>query len=470
VSNADTELLLQPVTELSRRIAAKKLSPVELAEATLRQVKRLQPVLNAYAEPFDEFLASAKAAEKEISAGRSKGPLHGIPVGLKDLVHVAGKRTRGGSVVLDGPPAKRDATITTKLKSAGALITGKLNMVEFAFGFAGVNPHTGDVKNPWNTERITAGSSSGSGAAVASGMVAMAIGSDTGGSIRMPAAACGISGHKPTYGVVSRDGLLDLCWSQDTVGPMARTAADCALMMNALAGPYDPLGLHSSPDFTSRLDAGLKGLRIGVPIEFFFDDVDPEIAAAVREAIRLMGRNGAKVREVSMPWVKDGRAVNVGVLLPEAAAVHREVMERRASEISPAVRVRLEAGLKVMAVDYIHAQRARAKFAHQMAEAMWDIDLLVTPSVPIATPTRAECTPAPGESTAPGGGRFPTFTGVFNATGQPSLSVNCGFTKDGMPIGLMISGRPFKDDVVLGAGHAYQQLTDWHCRTPKVCE
>jgi aspartyl-tRNA(Asn)/glutamyl-tRNA(Gln) amidotransferase subunit A len=471
VSNADTELLLQPVMELSRRIAAKKLSPVELAEATLRQVKRLQPVLNAYAEPFDEFLASAKAAEKDISAGRSKGPLHGIPVGLKDLVHVAGKRTKGGSVVLDGPPAKRDATITTKLKAAGALITGKLNMVEFAFGFAGVNPHTGDVKNPWNTERITAGSSSGSGAAVATGMAAMAIGSDTGGSIRMPAAACGITGHKPTYGLVSRHGVLDLCWSQDTVGPMCRTAADCALMMNALAGHdrLDPASARRQlPDFTSRFDSGLKGLRIGVPKGFFFDDIDSQIEAAVREAVSLMGRNEAKVREVSMPWVRDGRAVNVGVLLPEAATVHREVMEKRAKEISPAVRVRLEAGLKVSAVDYIHAQRARAKFSHQMAEAMRDVDLVVTPSVPIATPTRAECTPAPGESTAPGGGRFPTFTGVFNATGQPSLSVNCGFTKDGLPIGLMISGRPFEDAVVLGAGHAYQQLTDWHGRTPKV--
>jgi aspartyl-tRNA(Asn)/glutamyl-tRNA(Gln) amidotransferase subunit A len=470
---SDTELLLQPVTELSRRIAAKKVSPVELAEATLRQAKALQPELNAYQDLYaDELMAAAAQAEADIAKGRSKGPLHGIPVGLKDLVDVAGKPTLGGSVVLPKTPARRDATVAARLKAAGALITGKLNMVEFAFGFAGVNPHTGDVKNPWDEARITGGSSSGSGAAVATGMAAMAIGSDTGGSIRMPAAACGISGHKPTYGLVSREGVLDLSWSQDTVGPMCRAAADCALMMNAIAGhdPADPASSRRQvADFTAELDRGLKGLRIGVPKEFFFDDVDPEIVAAVREAVKLLGANGAKVSEVSMPWVRDGRAVNAGVLLPEAAAVHRGNMERHADRISPAVRVRLEAGLKVAAVDYIHAQRARSKFAHQMAAAMREIDLIVTPSVPVKTPTRAECTPAPGEGNAPGGGRFPTFTGVFNATGQPSLSVNCGFTRDGMPIGLMISGRPYEDAVVLGAGHAYQQITDWHGRTPPVC-
>lgn len=470
---SDTDLLLKPVSELSRLIASKEISPVDLAEATVRQIESLQPELNAYLDPFtEEFLASAKQAEADFSSGNSKGPLHGIPVGLKDLVDFAGKPTTGGGISLPDTPASRDATITRNLKDAGALITGKLNLVEFAFGFAGVNPHTGDVKNPWNPERIPGGSSSGSGAAVATGMAGMAIGSDTGGSIRMPAAACGISGHKPTYGLVSRAGVLDLCWSQDHVGPMCRTATDCALMMNALAG-YDPLDPASSPrqvaDFTSELDRSLKGLRIGVPKEFFFEDIDPEIESAVREAIKLLGDNGAKVSEVSMPWVKDGRAINVGVLMAEAATVHRDLMETSPEKISPAVRVRLEAGMKVPATDYIHAQRARAKFGHQMAEAMQEIDLIVTPTVPIRTPTRAECTPAPGEGNAPGGGGFPLFTGVFDATGQPSLSVNCGFTSDGMPIGLMISGRPYEDAITLGAGAAYQRLTDWHERTPTVC-
>ena len=469
----DHELLLKPVAELARLISSHELSPVELAAATLRQIERTQPVLNSYLERFtSEFTDSALQAEKEISAGQYKGPMHGIPVGLKDLIDAKGHVTTGGSVALKTAAADADATVTRKLREAGALITGKLNMVEFAFGFSSVNPHTGNIKNPWNTERVAAGSSSGSAAAVAVGAAAMALGSDTGGSVRMPAAACGITGLKPTYGVVSRTGVLDLSWSSDHVGPMCRTAIDCAFMMNAIAGfdPSDPASSsRTMPDFTLELDRGLAGVRIGLPADYFFDDVDPEISAAVMEAINVLQSAGAVIVQIAMPWVRLGRAVDVAILMPEAAAVHQALLAERGDLYSPAVRHRLQAGLDITAVDYIHAQRARAKFGYQMAEAMRDIDVLITPTVPIQTPTIAETTPPDGSPFSPSGGEFPNFTGVFNATGQPSLSLNCGFTSDGMPIGMMISGKSFFDAQVLGVAHAFQRITDWAGRTPTVC-
>lgn len=285
----------------------------------------------------------------------------------------------------------------------------------------------------------------------------------------MPASACGITGLKPTYGLVSRHGVMDLSWSSDHVGPMCRTAADCALMMNVIAGNdrLDPASsTRSIPDYTTELGRSLSGLRVGVPDDYFFDDVDPEIEKAVRSAIELLGSAGADVTGVSMPWADIGRAVNVAVLLPEAAAVHRVRLAERGDKYSPAVRHRLAAGLEISAVDYIHAQQVRSMFGDRMAKAMRDIDVLITPTVPIQTPTIAETTPAPGKPFATAGGEFPNFTGVFDATGQPSLSLNCGFTSDGMPIGMMISGKAYDDAMVLGVGDAYQRLTDWHCRPP----
>lgn len=471
---SSSDLLLKPVTELSGMVASRELSPVDLASATFKQIEATQPLLNAYLDVYaDELNTAAKSAEAEIGKGNYRGPLHGIPVGLKDLIDIAGKPTTGGSAAVDPVPVPQDATVTRRLRDAGALLTGKLNLVEFAFGFSSVNPHTGDVHNPWNLERVAAGSSSGSAAAVASGAAAMALGTDTGGSVRMPAAACGITGHKPTYGLVSRHGVMDLSWSSDHVGPMCRTAADCALMMNVIAGhdPSDPASSRRSlPDFTSQLGRSLKGLKIGIPQDYFFDGIAPEIESAVRLAIDVMKAEGAEVKEVPMPWVQVGRAVNVAVLLPEAAAVHRSRLAERGDQYSPAVRHRLKAGLEIPAVDYIHAQQARAMFGDMMAKAVQDIDVLITPTVPITTPTIAETTPPEGSPTAVAGGDFPNFTGVFNATGQPSLSLNCGFTGDGMPIGMMISGKSYDDALVLGVADAYQRITDWHCRKPAAIQ
>ena len=468
----EIDLSYASIEELAPRIRSGELSPVELTQASLDRIERLEPQLNAFLEVFTEgALAQAREAEAEIRSGSYKGPLHGITIALKDLIDVEGTVTTGGSTVLKDNMATSDATVTRLLKEAGSIIIGKAALVEFAMGATGVNPHYGPSHNPWNIDRICCGSSMGSAAAVAGGLSVGALGSDTGGSIRMPAAVTGIAGLKPTYGRISRAGVLDLSWSCDHVGPMTRTVADCAHMMNVLAG-YDPADPASSqqpvPDFTSELERGFKGLRVGVPKEFFFDDVDPEIEAAVRAGIDLMEREGASVEEVSMPWVALGRTINSGLLVAEAAAVHRSVIQTRAAELSPAIRARLESAIIVPAVDYIDTQRARRKFIEQMDDAMSDLDVLITPSVPIQTPTIAECTPPPGSADAPGGGALTQFTGVFDTTGQPSLSMNCGFTKDGMPIGMMINGRAFDEVSVLRAGAAFERAAGLLERRPPI--
>ena len=460
------------ITQIAPKIERGELSPVELVEASLSRISQHDSGphgLNAFLGVWsDQAIADARAAEKAISSGGYLGPLHGIPVGLKDLIDVAGRETTGGSKVLAGNIAKSDSRVAKKLRAAGAILIGKLNLVEFAIGTTGLNPTTGDVKNPWDRTHITAGSSSGSAAAVASGMIPAALGTDTGGSVRMPASLCGISGLKPTYGRVSRSGVLDLSWSMDHIGPMTRTTADCALMMNVLAGhdASDPASSHEPvPDFTSGFTEGLESLKIGVPTDYFFSDsVDSEVLALVRTAIDLMSRNGAEIVELPMPWAEKGRAINLGVIICEVVAVHEKIISEHADLYTPAVRSRIQSGFNVSAIDYIRAQRARQWFNHHMAESMHQVDVLITPTVPIQTPTIADCTPSPGN---PGGGlELPLFTGVFDVTGQPSHSVPCGFSTGGMPIGMMITGHPFDEVTVLRVGSAYETLTDWHQRPP----
>ena len=466
------DIAFASIHELAPKIRDGSVSPVELTEIALERVAELNDVLNAFIDVWhEESLDVARKAEREIGRGDHRGPLHGIPIGLKDLVDVAGKVTTGGSRVLKNNVASSNATITDRFNDAGAITIGKTHLVEFAFGPTGVNPHMGDVHNPWDLSRITGGSSSGSGAAVSAGIVYGAIGSDTGGSIRMPASLCGIAGLKPTYGRVPRTGVLDLSWSSDHVGPMTRRTADCAYMLNAIAG-HDPLDNASArvpvPDFAADLDKGLDGIRVGVPEHYFFDAdiVDAEVVSSVNAAIELLGRNGAEVVSVPMPWVGDGRAINQAIVLPEAVAVHEKLLAEHADGYTPAVRSRIQAGLAIPAIDYIRAQRARQMFAEKMAHATKHVDVIATPSVPPRTPTIAECTPGPGEVMAEKGADIPLFTSIADVTGQPSLSVVCGFDSGGMPIGLMITGDAFDETTVLRVGHAYEELAGWHNRRP----
>ena len=470
------DLAFASIHDLAPKIQSGEVSPVELTEIALERTEKLNPELIAFIDLWhDESLEAARQAENQIANGEYRGPMHGIPIGLKDLVDVAGKPTTGGSKVLQSNIAESNATVTDRLNQAGAISIGKTNLVEFAFGSAGVNPYTGDARNPWDTDKITAGSSSGSGAAVAAGMVYGALGSDTGGSIRMPASLCGIAGLKPTYGRVPRTGVLDLCWSCDHVGPMTRRTVDSAYMLNAIAG-HDPRDIASAkqpvPDFAADIDKGLDGLRIGIPEHYFFDPdiVDPEVISSVNDAIELLAKNGAEVVPIPMEWVSQGRSINVIITLAEAVAVHEEMLAEHADDYTPAVRSRIQSALGMPAVDYVRAQRARRAFSVAMAEATKDVDALVTPTVPVLTHTIAECTPPPGEVVAEKGAEIPLFTSIFDVTGEPSLSVLCGYDSSDMPIGLMITGHAFDEQMVVRIGHAYEELAGWHTRRPPIRE
>ncbi len=474
MSDRREDLAFASIHDLAPKIKDGSVSPVELTEIALERIASLESKLNSFLDVWhDESLAAAAQAEREIGEGDYKGPMHGIPIGLKDLVDVEGKATTAGSKVLQSNIATSNATVTERLNRAGAITVGKTNLVEFALGSAGVNPYTGDAHNPWDTDKITGGSSSGSGAAVAGGLVYGALGSDTGGSIRMPASLCGLAGLKPTYGRVPRTGVLDLSWSKDHVGPMTRRTADCAHMLNVIAG-HDPRDIASSnrpvPDYAADLDKGLDGLRIGIPQHFFFDPdiVDPEVLSSVNDAIELLANNGAEIVPIQMPWVSQGRAINVIISVAEGLAVHEKLLPEHADDYTPAVRTRMLTALSVSAVDYIRAQRARQAFSVQMAEATKNVDVLATPSIPVLAHTIAECTVPPGEALAEKGHEIPLFTSIFDVTGEPSHSVLCGFDSSDMPIGLMISGHAFDESTVLRVGHAYEELAGWHNRRPPI--
>ena len=474
MSDEHADLAFASIHELAPKIKNGSVSPVELTQIALDRIAQLDSKLSSFLDVWqDESLASAAKAQQDIANGDYIGPMHGIPIGLKDLIDVEGKTTTAGSKVLQSNVATSNATVTDRLNRAGAITVGKTNLVEFALGSAGVNPYTGDARNPWDTDKITGGSSSGSGAAVAGGLVYGALGSDTGGSIRMPASLCGLAGLKPTYGRVPRTGVLDLSWSKDHVGPMTRRTADCAHMLNVIAG-HDPRDIASStqhvPDFTADLDKGLDGLRIGIPEHYFFDPeiVDPEVLSSVNAAIELLAKNGAEIVPIPMEWVAQGRAINVIISVAEALAVHETLIAQHADDYTPAVRTRILTALNLSAVDYIRAQRARQAFSVQMADATKHVNVLATPSIPVLAHTIAECTVPSGEALAEKSHDIPLFTSIFDVTGEPSLSVLCGFDSTNMPIGLMISGHAFDESTVLRVGHAYEELTTWHHQRPPL--
>jgi aspartyl-tRNA(Asn)/glutamyl-tRNA(Gln) amidotransferase subunit A len=469
-----TDLVWTSMTELARLIAARAVSPVEVVRAHLDRIAALDGTLKSYITVTgDAALAAARAAEAAVVAGEARGPLHGVPIGLKDLYCTAGVRTTGGSRLLaDWVPAE-DATVVTRLAGAGGIVLGKLNMHEFAYGPEGLNPHYGTPWNPWDarTHRVCGGSSSGSGAAVAAGLCPGALGSDTGGSIRIPASLCGISGIKPTYGRVSRAGVLPLAWSLDHVGPMCRSAADCALMLGAMAG-YDPRDPSTSvlpvPDYAAALTGSVKGLRVGVLRAFFMESAGAEQRQAVEQAVKTLEGLGASARDVSLETMALTAAASSAVIGAEAYAYHEAWIKTRAGEYGADVRERLRVGAFVSGADYLKGQRVRVLVRNEVNAALAGCDVLVAPSTPIAAPEVGQ------EAMEVNGERQPVrpslirFTRPFNATGHPAASVPCGFTAGGLPIGLQIVGRAFDEATVLRVADAYQRVTDWHSRRPPV--
>ncbi len=466
------ELCYLSAGELARLLDGREVSPVEVVDAHLSRIADTEPVLNSFITLLPEHArAAAQRAEAQIQAGQYRGPLHGIPVGLKDLFNTAGVRTTSGSRLFDNFLPERDCTVAARFQQAGAILLGKLNMHQFAYGPTGENFDYGHTHNPWDPERITGGSSGGSGAATAAGQCAITMGSDTGGSVRIPAALCGIVGLKPTYGLVSRAGLTPLSWCLDHPGPMTRTVTDAALTLQVIAG-YDPQDPASAdvkiPDYAAGLTGSIQGIRIGVPREYFDAPLDTEVAQTVTAAIALLEQLGAEVAEVSLPMFPDSQAISGTILMAEAAAYHRELLAKDGDKLDPAVRLRLEAGLFVTAADYLKAQQSRARFNREMAALFREVDLLAGPAEPITAP------PILAAEVDINGQRVGTtaaltqYTRPYNISGSPAISLPCGFSASGMPIGLQLAGKPFAEAAVLQAAYAYEQATDWHTRRPPI--
>jgi len=455
------------ITEAADAVAARRLSPVELLAALLSRIERLDPRLHAFIRvDADAAKDAARTAEREIAAGRVRGKLHGIPMGLKDIIDVAGLPTTCHSKILLDNVAGADATVTAKLRQAGAVIVGKLATHEFAIGGPSFDLPFPPARNPWNPDYHPGGSSSGAGAGVAAGLFPAAIGSDTGGSVRNPASCCGIVGLKPTYGLVSRRGVFPLSYTLDHVGPLARTVADIALLLDAIAG-HDPADPGSAPsgtwDFGRELERGVRDLRIGFIRRFHETDMPaaPEMTAAIEDAARVLESEGALVRTVTLPSLNEFAAVNRVILASEAWSVHAPWLRTRPGDYGQLARRRLMPGAFIPAGDYVGAQRRRTQMIAAVQEAFRDVDVLLCASS-MDPASRIEDA-AETARTYPRQARTP-----FNVTGHPALAMMAGLSDGGLPLSVQFAGRYFQDATVLRVATAYERATEWHTRHPPV--
>ncbi|MBZ5707022.1 MAG: amidase [Acidobacteriia bacterium] len=457
---------MHTILELAEQIRQRSVSPVELATQCLARIERVNPALNAFITvTADQALAQARQAEAEIRGGAWRGPLHGIPLGLKDLIDTAGVRTTAASALFKERIPTEDAEVVRRLQNAGAVFLGKQNLHEFAYGASSVVSYFGEVRNPWDTAHIAGGSSSGSAAAVAAGLGYAAIGTDTAGSIREPAAICGVVGLKPTYGRVSARGVIPLSWSLDHVGPITRTVADAAVMLQTIAG-YDARDTGSADmpvaDYVATLSNDPKPLRIGVPRAHFYDDLHPEIAAAISQALTVLATFSAEVRDIEPPVPTD-RTVQSA----ESYAYHAEFVDRSPELYQPETLRRIQTGASVTATDYILRCREMDQMRRDMGGVFKDVDVLVTPTTPIPPPSLAELKQNP-DLLRPREILLLRNTRPVNVWGLPAISVPCGFTQAGLPIGLQIIGPHWGEARVLQLAHAYEQATAWHQRGPKL--
>lgn len=464
-------LLDLTLTEASVAIAAREVSPVELVDACLVRIVETDETLNAYIDVYAaEARQVAKAAESMVAAGHLLGPLHGVPLALKDNIALRDRRTTAGSKILADWKPDADATVARRLKAAGAVLIGKTNMHEFAWGGTSANPHFGSVRNPWDTSRFPAGSSGGSGAAVASRSCFGALGTDTGGSVRLPSAVNGIVGLRPTIGRVSNAGVIPLAWSMDTVGPMARTTEDCALMFNELAG-HDPLDPGSArvpvDDYTADLGLGVEGLRIGIISDYFFAHLQAPVREAVMAALGVLERAGAVVVEVPVEHVHGNISARLTIESAEPSAYHQRWLRERPEDYGDDVRLLLEVGELLLATHYIQAQRYRSLLRAEFLQAFKSVDVFLCPTLPF-TATQVGETLVEIEQDAPEDmlSAIMQFTGVPSLTGLPSLNVPCGFDHAGLPVGMQVIGRPFDESTLFRVGAAYQRKTDFHTRSP----
>ncbi len=466
------ELPFLTASQLSNLIETKEVSPVEATEAYLDRIEEVDPKLNSYITiTGEQAFESARQAEQEIAAGKHRGPLHGVPMAVKDQFNTAGVLTTGGSRILKDNVPSEDATVIAKLKEAGAVMLGKLNMSEFAMAEIYNHPY-GTPRNPWDLERNPGTSSSGSGAATAAFLCSTSLGEDTGGSIRGPANFSGLVGLRPTHGRVSRYGVLGGSWSMDTVGPISRSVEDAAITIQAIAG-YDTKDTYSwdvpVPDYRSALTGDIQGIKMGVIQERMDSpNLDPEFRETVAKAISVLGELGASSEDVSIPLAPNAGALTMSILNVEWANLHRPLFEPNFDELDHNNKIRFLTGSIIPAQAYYKAQKIRAVLRQQILDALEKVDVLVLPTGPVTAPP-VESVPGieSKEHSLTGlAGRI-SFTGPFNLAGTPAISVPCGFSAAGMPMGLQIVGKPFDEETVLRVAHAYEQNTDWHnCRAP----
>jgi aspartyl-tRNA(Asn)/glutamyl-tRNA(Gln) amidotransferase subunit A len=448
---------LKTILELGAALRAQKISPVEMTRNCLARIEALNPALNAFISVTAESaLKEAAQAEKEIMRGEVRGPLHGIPIGLKDIIDRAGAPTTAASELYKDRIPTQSAEVVRKLERAGVILLGKQNLHEFAYGGSSMISYFGEVHNPWNTGHITGGSSGGSAAAVAAGMGYGAIGTDTAGSIREPAALCGVVGLKPSYGRVSTQGVIPLSQSLDHVGPIGLTVADVAAMLHAIAGDDGETSLPSE-FLQSKPD---RRLRIGIPRAYFYDDLDTEVAPAVEDALRVMENLRGELRDVDLRPDTD-RTLQAA----EAYTFHAESVAKTPTLYHPETLRRIKTGESITREEYLRC-RAELEAARKGAGKIFEaIDVFVTPTTPIVAPSIAELHQKP-ELLRPRELQLLRNTRPLNVWGLPAISLPCGFTKTGLPIGLQIAGPAGREDVVLRAAHAYEQATDWHQREP----
>jgi aspartyl-tRNA(Asn)/glutamyl-tRNA(Gln) amidotransferase subunit A len=468
MAQTDRKLHHLTIHEAGQLLKNGELSPVELTQAFFDRIADTDDRLHSFITLLnEEAMSEARAAEAEIRSGRYRGPLHGIPIALKDLYDTAGIRTTSGSRVdIDRVPAA-DSTPTARLKEAGSILLGKLAMHEFALGGPDWTTPFEPACNPWNLDHITGGSSSGSASAVSSGQAMGALGSCTGGSIRGPASLCGIVGLKPTYGRVSRSGVVTLSWSQDHVGPMTWTVEDSAYMLQAIAGhdPKDPTSSKAPvPDYSLSLREDIRGKIFGLPRHYFFDadpSVNAEVVSVVEKAAGDLEKMGAKIVTVELPSLDYVRAANTIIMVSEAFAYHEPNLKARPQDFGEIVRARFRIGGMLSAGDYLQAQRCRQWSKREFAEALRDVDFFLTPTM--TQPAAAFEGYDPNDTI-----RGRSFTAPFNVTGLPAISVPCGFTAAGLPVGMQIAGKPFDEPGVIQAAYTYQQHARWYETRPNI--
>jgi aspartyl-tRNA(Asn)/glutamyl-tRNA(Gln) amidotransferase subunit A len=437
-----------------------------LTRACIARIEALDPLLNCFiTRTFETALEAARQAEAEIARGGRRGPLHGLPLALKDLYETAGVRTTAGARVFADWIPNRNARLVELLDDAGAVLMGKLNMHEIALGVTNVNPHYGPCRNPWATGHMSGGSSGGSAAALAAGLCLGSLGTDTGGSIRIPAALCGVVGLKPTYGRASLRGVIPLSWNLDHAGPMARCVRDVALLLQAIAGydPEDPASIDRPvDDYVSGLADGVQGWRVAVASGEFFDSCDPQVMSTVQAAAQMFAALGAGVEAVDFSMARPAAQAN-GLITPcDAAAFHQQRLQERPMDFGADVLKRLQIGAAYTSTQYALARRTQAALRRQFELFFQDYDILLLPSTPVPAPK------IEGQDAVEQAARLTRFTAPFNLTGLPALSLPCGFTLEGLPVGLQIVSRPWAEAVVLRAGHAYEQATEWHHRQPPL--